>query len=99
MIRRNSSKPTLSIINSAQTEHYSVTKGIRSEAPIVTSDSVIDAVNFECSNDGAFTIRKPLIKMKDLSSGEMLLFDYKTYFPFPDKRIVFKFYDIRNKFI
>ena len=51
MIQRKASKITDSFVNSAHEEHFNVSKAIRDDAPIVTTDSVIKSTNFEADSD------------------------------------------------
>ena len=102
MIQRKASKITDSFVNSAHEEHFNVSKAIRDDAPIVTTDSVIKSTNFEADSDGSYILRKPLVKKSSLNANNQILLYNKTdILSFSNEQIsitgtdtiIFKFYD------
>lgn len=78
MIKRNSSKIVDSLVNSSHEEHFNISKAIRDDAPITSTNSVIKSINFESDKDGAYILRKPLIKKLDLNKTNQILLSNKT---------------------
>ena len=67
-----------SLVNSAQNEHFNVTEAVRTDAPLTSNKSVISSINFENSADGAYVVRKPLIKKTDTTNGSWILYDNES---------------------
>ena len=108
MIQRKASKITDSFVNSAHVEHFNVSKAIRDDAPIVTTDSVIKSTNFEADSDGSYILRKPLVKKSSLdANSQILLYNKTDVLSFSNEQvsitgadtIIFKFYDVFNNLI
>lgn len=79
MIRRRASNKVESLVNTANEEHYNVTKAIRDDAPVTNNVSVLKSINFESDGDGAYKLRKPLVKKESLNSQTSIhLFDGTT---------------------
>lgn len=68
MITRKPSKIIDSVVNSSHEEHLNVSKAIRDDAPITNLTSCVKSINFEADGDGAYILRKPLIKKESLKS-------------------------------
>lgn len=82
MIRRTSSKQTDSLVNTAHEEHLNVSGAIRDDAPITNLTTVVKSINFDADGDGAYILRKPLLKKTSIpwnaNSKTFLLWDGVT---------------------
>lgn len=88
MIQRKSSKIIDSVVNAAHEEHFNVTKAIRDDAPITSTNSVVKSINFEIDGDGSFILRKPVMKKMGLDKNtQYLLYNKEGILTFNDKKL------------
>ena len=79
MIRRSSSKSNMSLVNMTQEEHLTVSSGIATNIPVTNLQAVAKSINFELDEDGAYILRKPLIKKESFAQGKThYLYDKQT---------------------
>lgn len=112
MIRRSSSKANLSLVNTAQEEHLTVSGGVVTNAPVTNLQAVKNSLNFEMDDDGAYILRKPIILKESFNVPDTyyaydrktkIYSDYEgstlyTYFDGPDiSTIKVKFYNVNQQ--
>jgi hypothetical protein len=104
MIQRKQSKIIDSVVNAAHEEHFNIAKAIRDDAPITAMNSVVKSINFESDDDGAYILRKPLVKKHDSSDNEFFLYDHEHVINIENdtltisgaSKIVLRFYDYKT---
>ena len=80
MIKRSGANKIPSAVNTAESETLNVSRGIRVDTAPDDLASVIDCQNFELGTDGFFVLRKPVIRLANNDSGNMLTLADLTHF-------------------